>query len=172
MLKISIVGNPGAGKTTFSRALGPALGIEVFELDRMFGYIDKEPTTRPQREARLAEVLARPSYVLDGGFDWTYPQRIAACDTLIWIDLGMRKHFVNVLRRSWSAAGQGAGPAARPRRFRDRFPTMPFWAGFLRDHGAGILPVRAAFANPPDRVRLIRLRSHEEADAFLADLAK
>ena len=170
MHKISIVGSPGAGKTTFSRVLGQALGIEVFELDRMFGHLDKIRIPRPEREARLAGVLARPSYILDGGFSWTYPQRIAACDTLIWMELGMGRHFVNVLRRSWSANGQGAAPAARPRRFRDRFPTMPFWAGFFYEHGIGITPVRSAFASPPDRVKLVQLQSLDAAQAFLDGL--
>lgn len=172
MQRISVVGNPGAGKSTFSRALGQILGVEVVELDRLFGHIDKVRLTQAEREARLSAALDNPRFIIDGGFPWTYLQRIACCDTIIWIDLGMGRHFLNVLRRSWRAPGPEGAEAGGGKRFRDRFPPHAFWVGFLNDHGTGIIPIRTLFANPPKGLRLIRLQSHAEADAFLAGLAK
>ena len=36
MKKISVIGSPGAGKSTFSKGLSNDIGIKIYHLDRLF----------------------------------------------------------------------------------------------------------------------------------------
>lgn len=86
MKKIIVIGCPGSGKTTFSEKLNRATGIPLFYLDAIWHKPDKTHILREDFDERLGEILALDSYIIDGNYSRTQERRIAACDTVFFLD--------------------------------------------------------------------------------------
>jgi adenylate kinase family enzyme len=86
MKKIIVIGCPGSGKTTFSEKLNRATGIPLFYLDAIWHKPDKTHISREDFDERLGEILALDSYIIDGNYSRTVERRIAACDTVFFLD--------------------------------------------------------------------------------------
>ena len=86
MKKIIVIGCPGSGKSTFSRALHEKIGIPLHHLDMMYWNADKTTVEKSVFLARLAEVLEGNEWIIDGNYGSTMEERIAACDTVFFLD--------------------------------------------------------------------------------------
>jgi len=87
MKKVLVIGSSGAGKSTFARRLGEITGLEVIHLDRHFwnpGWIE---TPNPEWRDRVTELLSGESWIIDGNFGGTMEMRLAACDTVVFLDM-------------------------------------------------------------------------------------
>ena len=87
MKKIIVIGCPGSGKTTFSERLGDKTGLPLFYLDAIWHKPDRTHIAREDFDARLSEILALDSWIIDGNYSRTVERRIAACDTVFLFDL-------------------------------------------------------------------------------------
>ena len=87
MQKIIVIGCPGSGKTTFAEKLGDKTGLAVFYLDAIWHRADKTHISREEFDARLSEILALDTYIIDGNYSRTLERRISACDTVFLFDL-------------------------------------------------------------------------------------
>ncbi|TDQ42820.1 DNA topology modulation protein [Aureibacillus halotolerans] len=87
MKRIVIIGSGGSGKSTFARRLGKDLGIPVVHLDALYwkpGWVPEEQKTF---DGIIQAELAKEKWIIDGNFSRTMDVRIAAADTIIFIDL-------------------------------------------------------------------------------------
>ncbi len=119
MRRVSIVGSPGAGKTTLARELAAALGgdhIELDSLNHMPGW-----TERPRDEFRalLSERLESPTWAVCGNYGQAAQDLVwAAADTVVWLDLPRRtvmwRVFVRTLRRAYLGIELWNGNRERP----------------------------------------------------------
>ncbi len=85
--RIVIIGAPGAGKTTLAQRLATALGYPCHPLDPV-AFVDERWTARPpgERQRMIADIVAQPRWVAEGGhLGWTDPL-IASADCIIWLD--------------------------------------------------------------------------------------
>lgn len=85
--RIIILGAPGAGKTTLSERLAARLGIPCHPLDPV-AFVDEHWTSRPldERQRMIADIVAQPCWVAEGGhLGWTDPL-IENADHIIWLD--------------------------------------------------------------------------------------
>lgn len=87
MKKIIVIGCPGAGKTTFAEKLRDKTGLSLFYLDAIWHKPDRTHISREEYDARLSEILALDSWIIDGNYSRTLEARIAACDTVFLFDL-------------------------------------------------------------------------------------
>ena len=87
MKKIIVIGCPGSGKTTFAEKLRDKTGIPLFYLDAIWHKPDRTHISREDFDARLSEILALDSWIIDGNYSRTIERRIAACDTVFLFDL-------------------------------------------------------------------------------------
>ncbi len=168
MKRVLIIGPGGAGKSTLARRLGELTGLEVLHLDRLYwrpGWIE---TPKDEWRARVEALLARDSWIMDGNYGGTLDLRLAACDTVLFLDLPRALCLLRVIRR-----------AAKYRR--DTRPDMAAgcperltWQ-FLRwvwDYPRRTRPrVLEKLAALGAGTRIVRLRSPAEVEKFLADLA-
>ena len=87
MKKIIIVGCSGSGKTTFGLRLHELCGIPLFHLDAIWHRADRTHISRDEFDARLGEILALDTWIIDGNYSRTLERRLAACDTVMLFDL-------------------------------------------------------------------------------------
>ena len=87
MKKIIVIGCPGAGKTTFAEKLRDKLGLPLYYLDAIWHKPDRTHISREEYDARLCEILALDSWIIDGNYSRTLETRIRACDTVFFLDL-------------------------------------------------------------------------------------
>ena len=76
MRRVLVIGCPGAGKSTLTRALAETLGLPAVYLDRLWwksGWINR---TRAEFDARLDAALAGDAWVMDGNYLRTLPRRL------------------------------------------------------------------------------------------------
>ena len=86
MKKIIVIGCPGSGKSTVSRALHNRTGIPLYHLDMMYWNADKTTVEKSVFLERLSTVLEKDKWIIDGNYGSTMELRMAACDTVIFLD--------------------------------------------------------------------------------------
>lgn len=88
MERILVVGSPGSGKSTFSRALGELTGLPLIYLDRLFWNADKTTVENKVFDQRLEEAMARTqAWILDGNYGRTLEMRLERCTQVFFLDL-------------------------------------------------------------------------------------
>ena len=86
MKKVIVIGCPGSGKSTVSRALHNKTGIPLYHLDMMYWNADKTTVEKSVFLERLSAVLEKDEWIIDGNYGSTMELRMAACDTVIFLD--------------------------------------------------------------------------------------
>jgi len=86
MQRIIIIGCPGSGKSRLSRALHNKTGIPLYHLDMMYWNSDKTTVEKSVFLERLSAVLKKDGWIIDGNYGSTMELRMAACDTVIFLD--------------------------------------------------------------------------------------
>ena len=86
MERIVIIGCGGSGKSTLARQLGEILTLPVVHLDKLYWYSGWQESTAEEFDAKLAAELEKSRWIMDGNFSRTIPQRLAKCDTVIYLD--------------------------------------------------------------------------------------
>ena len=86
MKRVIVIGCPGSGKSTVSRALHNKTGIPLYHLDMMYWNADKTTVEKSVFLERLSAVLEKDEWIIDGNYGSTMEQRMAACDMVIFLD--------------------------------------------------------------------------------------
>ena len=85
--KLAVIGCPGAGKSTFSRALRDRTGLPLYYLDRLWHRPDRTTRSREDSDRRLGEILTRDRWIIDGNYLRTLERRLLACDAVFLLDI-------------------------------------------------------------------------------------
>jgi adenylate kinase family enzyme len=100
MRRIAVIGNGAGGKTTLARALGVRLGIPHREVDAVQFRSDWSRVPAAATARVLDAWLADDAWVIDGfGPLACVRRRLAAADTIVWIDLPLHTHLRRALHR-------------------------------------------------------------------------
>lgn len=86
MKRIMVIGCPGSGKSTFSRALHKLTGIPLYHLDLMYWNPDRTTVDKAVFLERLSNAIQLPEWILDGNYGSTIEFRLQACDTVVFLD--------------------------------------------------------------------------------------
>ncbi len=87
MMRVIVIGSPGAGKSTFARKLRDATGLPLYYLDMIWHRPDQTSLTSEQFDLRLREILMRDRWIIDGNYLRTLAVRLQECDTVFLFDL-------------------------------------------------------------------------------------
>jgi len=100
MKRIAIFGKPGSGKSTLSKSLAAATGIQLHQLDSIVYKKNGDLVDRKTYDKEHANILSSESWIIDG-FDRveSFYKRLEVADTLIYIDLPYAVSYYLVTKR-------------------------------------------------------------------------
>ena len=84
--RVAVIGCPGGGKSTFSRALRDRVDLPLYHLDAIYWREDRTHLSREEFYPLMREIIAREEWIIDGNYQSTLEWRISACDLLIFLD--------------------------------------------------------------------------------------
>lgn len=99
MRRIAIIGCGGSGKTTLAQGLGRTVGLPVHHLDRLYWKAGWTETPRTEWREIQQALCEQSAWIIDGNYGGTMDTRLAAADTIIFLDLPARSCFLGALRR-------------------------------------------------------------------------
>lgn len=101
MRRVAVVGCGGSGKSHLARELGRILDLPVTHLDALY-YDDAWNPLPPERFAAIQrDLVGGERWVIDGNYNSTLQVRLAACDTVILMDVPTVVALWGVLSRQF-----------------------------------------------------------------------
>ena len=107
MQRIVIIGCGGAGKSTLARKLGEKTGLPVVHLDKLFWRPGWQSVSQEEFDILHRQALAENAWIMDGNFNRTMPERVARCDTIIYLDFSRMACLMGVVKRIFTTYGTG-----------------------------------------------------------------
>ena len=86
MQRILIIGSGGAGKSTLATRLGKILHLPVIHLDRLHWLPGWVEPPKDEWKRKVEAITKTESWIIDGNYGGTMQIRLAACDTVIYLD--------------------------------------------------------------------------------------
>ena len=158
MKKVIVIGCPGSGKSTVSRTLHNKTGIPLYHLDMMYWNDDRTTVEKSVFLERLSVVLEKDEWIIDGNYGATMELRMAACDTVIFLDYSLDVCLDGIRERR-----------GKPR------SDMPWieteedseFIEFIKNYNEQQKPKVIELIKKYSDKNIIILESREQADAFL-----
>lgn len=158
MKRIIVIGCPGSGKSTFSRALHKVTEIPLFHLDMMKWNADRTTVEKAVFLKRLAEAMEKEDWIIDGNYGSTMEARLQACDTVIFLDYPLEVCLSGIQERR-----------GKPR------PDMPWveteedaeFMEFIKNYNAQSRPKVMELLDKYCDKNIVIFKSRKEADDFL-----
>ena len=158
MKKVIVIGCPGSGKSTVSRTLHNKTGIPLYHLDMMYWNADKTTVEKSVFLELLSAVLEKNEWIIDGNYGSTMELRMAACDTVIFLDYPLDVCLDGIRERR-----------GKPR------SDMPWieteedaeFIEFIKNYNEQQKPKVLELLKKYDDKNIIIFKSREQADAFL-----
>lgn len=94
-----MIGPGGAGKSTFCRALGEALGLPVIHLDELYWHPGWVRTPDDEWAAQQLTMSLEPTWIIDGNHGSTLDIRFSRADTVIFLDFPRRVTVRGIVMR-------------------------------------------------------------------------
>ena len=165
MRRVLVIGCGGAGKSTFSRALGARLGLPVTHLDRLYWQPGWQPTDDATWREIQGGLVAAESWVLAGNYAGSMDIRLAVADTAIFLDFPRWLCFTRAIRRTIASRRRDTQAPGCPDKM-DREFIRYIW-NFRTVSRPRVL---AALAEHGKNTEQLILRSPREAQEYLARL--
>ena len=163
--RIAIVGPGGAGKSTLARRLGERLGLPVIHLDMEHWRPGWVETPVEEWERKVRELAGRERWIIDGNYGGTMEIRMAAADTIVFLDFPRWLCLWRVLARQVRYRGRTRPDMTEgcPERLSPEFVRW-IWE-YPRTRRPGVL---ARMRSTGAHARHVILRSPREVEAFVA----
>lgn len=168
-MRVTIIGNCGSGKSTLARKISEKFNIPHIHLDRFWfeanghtlpkNNIEGREKVRAFIREKVEEFIKQDSWVSDGWYSRVQPIIADRADYVVFLDIPLWRRLVNHIRRIF---------------FSERHPELSRWEDlkFLYEivrrtftHGAQMK--KFVKENP---LKVTHIRSHSEADSFMAKL--
>ena len=162
MCKIIVIGCPGCGKSTFSRELHKIINIPLFHLDMMYWNTDKTTVGKNVFCEKLSEVLKKDKWIIDGNYASTMELRIAACDTVIFLDYPLEICLSGIRERH----GKTHSDIPWVSNSEDEAELIAFAESYHLQQRPQVMRL----LNKYSEKKIIIFANRSEADAFLSDI--
>lgn len=171
MKRILVLGNAGSGKSTLARELAQMLGLPLVHLDALFWQPGWGETPRDEWKQRVASILSDDAWVMDGNYLGTLPERLAAADTAVLLDISRVRCVLRVVRRGFRDRGTRRADMAEG--CVEQIPDVSFLRWVWRFPHDDLRPMREQLQRAAAGSKRIRvLHSAAEVRLFLNDVAR
>jgi adenylate kinase family enzyme len=167
MRRVLVIGSGGAGKSTFASQLGERTGLPVIHLDALFWRAGWRETPREEWAARVEELLAADAWIMDGNYGGTLARRLAACDTVVFLDFPRALCLWRVVLRRARYRGRARPDMAEDCNERLTWEFVRWIWTYTRERRPGVLK-RLSELREGQKAHV--LRSPREARRFLEEL--
>jgi adenylate kinase family enzyme len=99
MKRVLVIGSGGAGKSTFAAQLAEMTELPLIHLDEVYWKAGWIEPSREEWQRTTDRLLAGGAWVMDGNYGGTLERRLAACDTVFFLDVPRMLCLWRVLRR-------------------------------------------------------------------------
>lgn len=86
MLKVIVIGSPGAGKSIFSQKLSNITHLPLYHIDMLYHKEDGTHITKEELEENFKSIFKNDEWIIDGNYQKTLEMRIKECDTVFLLD--------------------------------------------------------------------------------------
>lgn len=100
--KIIVIGCPGSGKSVFSRKLAAALDLPLIHLDAIYHqdiWPEEADQKREQWKKHVRRLVEQDQWIIDGNYKGSFDIRMAAADTIIFLDYPRWLTMVRMFKR-------------------------------------------------------------------------
>ena len=163
MKKVIVIGCPGSGKSTFSRALHNITKIPLFYLDMMYWNADRTTVENAVFLERLENVIQEDEWIIDGNYASTIELRLQACDTVIFLDYPLEVCLSGIAERKGKKRADM--PWVEPEKEEDE-EFMELVRNYNSKNRPEVLKLLEKYSNR----EIYIFKSREEADEFLSQL--
>lgn len=106
MRRVLVIGSGGSGKSTVAKEIAARTGLPLIHLDQLFWHPGWVPTPDPEWDRVTDELIAQDAWVMDGNYGRTLPKRLAAADTVVFLDMPRVLCTWRILKRRFTHLGQ------------------------------------------------------------------
>ncbi|MDT5272214.1 MAG: hypothetical protein QOH49_4400 [Acidobacteriota bacterium] len=167
MKRVLVIGSGGAGKSTFARQLGERLRLPVIHLDKFYWHAGWVETPKEEWRLKVEEMCAGESWVMDGNYSGTLDVRLAACDSVVFLDLPRVVCAWRVLKRALMYRDGGRPDIAEGCRDRPNWEFLLWVWNYPRRSKPKVLSRLEEHARDK---HIFILRSSAEVEKFLAEI--
>lgn len=164
MKRVLVIGTGGSGKSTVARRLAQRTALPLIHLDAHYWRPGWQPTPPDEWQAKVQQILRGQTWIIDGNYGGTLDLRLAACDTVIFLDLPRILCLWRVLKRQVRYLGRTRPELSSgcPERLSWEFLT---WIWTYPSRRRGDILTRLAMLD--QRKRVVILRSSAEVERFM-----
>ena len=169
MERVLLIGNAGAGKTTFARKLADKCDLPLVHLDQLYWRGEWEHLPREEFDAVLQVELEKSQWIIDGNFNRTIPHRLQYCDTVIYFDYPAIICLAGITKRIFTNLGKARpdmGGNCVEHFDRQKLALYRNVLDFNKQHRKNYY----ALLNSLNGVNVIIFRNRRQAKAFLESL--
>lgn len=166
MKRICVLGCSGAGKTTLGVEIAARTGLPHHSLDAHYWQPGWTPMAEDAWQRTHRRIIDADCWIIDGNYFSTFEARVAAADTIVFLDLPRWRCLLGILKRTtlwWGRTRPDMGPDC-PERLDLEF--LRYVWNFGREHRPRII----AALNASPNARVVRIRSARERATFLGSL--
>ena len=170
LMKITIIGNCGSGKTTLANKISEKLNIPHLQLDKLWfkyeghkikrGEKEKKEIARAQLRKEVEDFIKQDSWVSDGWYKRVQPLIAEKADQIIYLDISLSRRLLNHLYRMFFTKRHSG--------IISRWEDVKFFYEIVRrtfDHGFKM----EQFVKDNEKKTII-LRSYKDAEKYLEQL--
>ena len=168
MRRILIIGNAGAGKSTFGRKLAEKTGLPLVHLDKIYWRGNWEHLTREEFDKALQRELEQETWIIDGNYNRTLPKRLEYCDTVFFFDLPVVSCLWGATKRVFQNYGKTRSDmgGSCPEKFdRNKWELFGMILKFNRNR-------KNYYAMLNDRENVVIFRNRRQAEKYLREVTR